>query len=76
MALSPNLNAFKVQTLKNILAQTAASNVPEWPSYGNFQEVIQNPHFLKSAKGDQKKFFKNRPKSKPRLKGRKALLRK
>ena len=27
-------------------------------------------------RGDQGKFFKNRPKSKPRLKGRKALLRK
>ena len=27
-------------------------------------------------RGDQKKFFKNRSKSKPRLKGRKALLRK
>ena len=30
----------------------------------------------KVQRGDQKKFFKNRPKSKPRLKGRKALLRK
>ena len=66
-----------VQTLENILAQTAAPNVPELPSYGNFREVIQNPHFLKNSKGgDQKEFFKNRPKSKPRLIGRKALLRK
>ena len=32
--------------------------------------------FWKSAKGDQRKFLKNRPKSSPRLKGPKALLRK
>ena len=32
--------------------------------------------FWKSAKGDQGKFFKNRPKSSPRLKGLKALWRK
>ena len=32
--------------------------------------------FWKIAKGDQEKFFKNRPKSKPRLKGLKALWRK
>ena len=51
MALSSNLFAFKVQTLDNILAQTAAPKVPEWPSYGNFCEVIQNPHFLKKCKG-------------------------
>ena len=50
MALSSNLYAFKVQTLENILAQTAAPKVPEWPSYGNFGEVIQNPHFLKQCK--------------------------
>ena len=75
MALSSNLDAFKVQTLENILAQTAAPIVPEWPSNINFREVIQNPHFLKKSKGGTKRnFFKNRPKSKPRLKCRKALL--
>ena len=46
MALSSNLYTFKVQTLENILAQTAAPKVPEWPSYGNFWKVTQNPHFL------------------------------
>ena len=51
MALSSNLYAFKVQTLDNILAQTAAPKVPEWPTYGNFCEAIQNPHFLKKFKG-------------------------
>ena len=40
MALSSNLYTFKVQTLENILVQTAAPKVPEWPSYGNFCEVI------------------------------------
>ena len=57
MALSSNLNAFKVQTLETILAQTAAPNVPEWPSYGNFHEVIQNPHFLKKCKAGTKGNF-------------------
>ena len=51
MALSSNLHTFKVQTLENILAQTAALKVPEWPTCGNFCEVIQNPHFLKKCKG-------------------------
>ena len=59
MALSSNLYAFKVQTLQNILAQTAAPKVPEWPSYGNFREVIQNPHFLKKfKKGTKGNFLK------------------
>ena len=57
MALSYNLDAFKVQTLENILAQTAAPNVPEWPRNGNFCEVIQNPHFLKKSKGGTKRNF-------------------
>ena len=57
MALSSNLYAFKVQTLENILAQTAAPKVPEWPSYGNFGEVIQNRHFLKKCKGGTKGNF-------------------
>ena len=77
MALSSNLHAFKVQTLENILAQTAAPKVPEWPSYGNFCEVIQNPHFLKKVqRGDQGKFFKNRQKSSFRLIGFKGIWRK
>ena len=67
-----------MQTLENILAQTAAPKVPEWPSYGIFGEVIQNPHFLKKKKerGDQGKFSKNLQKRRPRLKGPRAHLRK
>ena len=57
MALSSNQYALKVQTLENIFAQTAAPNVPEWPSYGYFREVIQNPHFLKKCKGGTKGNF-------------------
>ena len=57
MVLSSNFIAFKVQTLENIFAQTAAPKVPEWPSYGNFREVIQNPHFLKKCKGGTKRNF-------------------
>ena len=45
------------QTLENILAQTAAPKVSEWPSYGYFCEVIQNPHFLKKSKGETKRNF-------------------
>ena len=57
MALSSNFYAFKVQTLETILAQTAARKVPEWPSFGNFREVIQNPHFLKKRNGGTKENF-------------------
>ena len=77
MALSSNLYAFKVQTLQNILAQTVAPKVPEWPSYGNFWRGHSKPAFSeKVQRGDQGKFFKNRPKSSHRLKGLKPLWRK
>ena len=46
-----------MQRLETILAQKAAPKVPEWPSYGNFREVIQNPHFLKKCKGGTKGNF-------------------
>ena len=66
-----------MQRIEKILAQKAAPKVLEWPSYGNFGKVTQNPHFLKKERrGDQGKFFKNRPKSSPRLKGPKAHWRK
>ena len=57
MALSSNLYAFKVQTLENILAQTAAPKVPEWPSYANFRKLTQKPHFLKKCKRGTKGNF-------------------
>ena len=40
-----------------ILALTTAPKVPEWPSYGNFRQVTQNPHFLKKCKGGTKGNF-------------------
>ena len=65
----------KGKTCRRFLFKKAAPKVPEWPSYGNFREVIQNPHFLKKKeRGDQGKFFKNLPKSRPCLKGPKAHL--
>ena len=51
MALSSNLHALKVQRLDKILNQTAAPKVPEWPTYGIFRKVTQDPHFLKKCKG-------------------------
>ena len=51
-----------------MLAPKTAPKVAECPSYGNLSKVTQNPH--------QGKFFKNRPKSSPRLEGLKALWRK
>ena len=46
-----------MQSLETILAQTAALKVPEWPSYGNFRKVTQNPHFQKKYKGETKRSF-------------------
>ena len=57
MLLSTNLYPLILQKLENILAQTAASKVPELPSYGNFRKITQNPHFLKKCKGGTKGNF-------------------
>ena len=63
-----------MQRLKKILAKKAAPKLPESPRYGNLRKVTQDPHFLKKGQmGDQGKFFKNRPKNSPHLKGPKAL---
>ena len=60
--------ALKVQRLEKIFAQNASPKVQEWQSYGNFRKITQNPHFSeKVERGDQGKFFKNRPKSSPRF---------
>ena len=63
--------------MEMILAQTTAPKVPGWPSDGNFLQGHPKPEFSeKVQRGDQGKFFKNRPKSSHRLKGLKALWRK
>ena len=46
-----------MQRLEKILAQTAAPKVLEWPSYGNFGKVTQNPYFLKKCKAETKTNF-------------------
>ena len=56
-ALSCMQNADKFQRLEKILAQTAAPEVPAWPSYGNFRKVTQNPQFLKKWKGETRGYF-------------------
>ena len=72
-----NLYALIVQRLEKTLAQTAATKMPEWPSYGNFCKVTQSPHFLEKCKGRTKnKFSKIAQKRNPRLEGLKALWRK
>ena len=60
-----------------VLAQTTAPKVPGWPSDGNF--LMEHPKSAFSKKvqtGDQEKFFKNRQKRSPRLKGLKPNWRK
>ena len=77
MSLSSNLYPLIVQRLDNILALKAAPKVSEWPSLAKFRQGHPIPAFSeKVQRGDQGKFFKNRPKSSPRLKGPKALWRK
>ena len=74
MALSSNLYAFKVQTLENILAQKAAPKSARMAKLWQFLQGHPKPAFSeKVQRGDQGKFFKNRPKSSHRLKGLKAL---
>ena len=60
--LSSKFYALKVQRLEKILAQKAAPKGPEWLSYSNSRKVIQNPHFLKSAKGGPREIFQKPPK--------------
>ena len=77
MALSCKYNTLKVQRLGKILAKKAAQRVPDMPSYGNFGMVTKNPHFSeKVQRGDQRKFFKNRPSIRACLKRLKTLWRK
>ena len=44
------------------MAQKAAPKRPEWPSYGNFPKVTQNPHFLKKCEGGPIQIYENSPK--------------
>ena len=73
MALFSNLHLFKVQTLENILVQSGAPKVAKlW----QFSQGHPKAAFCEKVQtGDQGKFLKNRPKSRPRLKRLKALSR-
>ena len=48
---------FKGKDWRRFWGKKAAPKVPEWPSYGNFCKVTQNPHFLKKCKGGTKGNF-------------------
>ena len=74
MALSSNLYARIAPRLQKIFSKTAALKVPEWPSYGNFCKVTQNPHFLKKCKRGTKGNFLKSPKKMPSLKRPKTSL--
>ena len=77
MQLSSNKYATIVQRLDKILKQTAAPNSARMAKSLIFSQGHPKPVFSeKVQREDQGKFFKNRPKSSPRLKGPKALWRK
>ena len=60
-----------------MLVQTAAPKLPQLAKLLQFPQGHPKPAFSeKVQRGDQEKFFKNRPKSSPPLKGAKALWRK
>ena len=65
-----------MQRLEKILAQKAAPKSARMAKLLQFLQGHPKPAFSeKVQRGDQGKFFKNRPKSSPRLKGKKALWR-
>ena len=47
----------KCKDWKRFWRKKRLQRVPEWPSYGNFCKVTQNPHFLKKCKGGTKGNF-------------------
>ena len=66
-----------MQRLEKILAQKADPKVPDLAKLWQFSQRLPKPAFSeKVQRGDQGKFFKNRQKRGPRLKGPKALWRK
>ena len=77
MALFSNLYALKLQRLEKILSQTSGSKSARMAKLWQFLQGHPKPAFsVKVQRGDQGKFFKNRPKRSPRLKGPKAHWRK
>ena len=77
MVLFSNLYARKLQRLEKILEQTSGSKSARMAKLWQFRQGNPKPAFSKKVqRGDQEKFFKNRQKSSPRLKGLKAIWRK
>ena len=77
MALSFNLHALKLQRLEKILAQTLAQNSARMAKSLRFSQGRPKPAFSETVqRGDQGKFFKNRPRICACLKRLKALWRK
>ena len=77
MTLFSNLYALKLQRLEKILRQIRGAKSARMAKLRQFRQGHPKPAFsLKVQRGDQAKFFKNRPKSSPRLKGLKAHWRK
>ena len=77
MALSTNLYALKEQRLETILGQKSGSKSARTAKLRQFSQGHPKPAFSeKVQRGDQGKFFKNRPKSSTRFEGPRALWRK
>ena len=77
MALSSNQYALKGQRLEKILGQKSGSKTSRMTKLWQFWQGHPKPAFSeKVQRGYQGKFFKNRPKTSPRLKGPKAFWRK
>ena len=72
MALSYNLDAFKVHlNTGEHFGANSGSKRARMAKLWQFSRDHSKPAFSeKVQRGDQKKFFKNRPKSKRRVKGR------
>ena len=58
---------------KRFWGNKAAPKVPEWPSYGNFCKITQNPHFLKKCKRGPREIQES-PKKKPSFERPKSTL--
>ena len=77
MALSSNSYSLKVQGLEKIFGEKYFSKSARMAKLWQFSQGHPKPAFSeKVQRGDQGKFFKNRPKSSPPLKGPTALWRK
>ena len=48
---------FRKMLSKYTIFSTVLSKIAEWPGYGNFRKVTQDPHFLKKYKGATKGNF-------------------